>query len=120
MFWEEKFSIELGGQSRYSTLRSFVNAGGSPIGIWEAPTDPATVRAHAETLLQLKFWDIPSRPITPGAEENCWEIAVQDEKVVLSVGGDPNTLLKLSPVDVQLRRIANDLIASKNGAALDI
>ena len=119
-FWEEIISVELDGQTRYSTLRSFVNAGGSPIGSWESPTEPATVRKLAETLIQLKFWDLPSTPIAPGGEEITWELAVADKEFILFTSGDPNTTMKLSPLDVQLRRIANNLVASKNGAALNI
>jgi hypothetical protein len=120
LFWEEIISVEMDGQSRYSTLRSFVNAGGSPIGSWESPTDPGTVRELAKTLIQLKLWDFPSTPIAPGGEEIKWELAVEDMKVILFTRGDPNTTMKLSPLDVQLRRIANNLVASKNGAALNI
>jgi len=119
LLWEETISIELGGKSRYLTLRSFVDAGGWPIGIWEGPADEQTVLALAETLLRVKFWDIPSTSIPPGGEENRWECSVQDGEVFLSVGGDPDIMIKMSPVDVQLRRIANDLIASRSGAVFN-
>jgi len=119
LFWEETISIERGGKWRYSTLRSFVDAGGWPIGIWERPADEGTVRALADTLLQVKFWDIPSTSIAPGGEENRWECSVQDGEISLSAGGAPDILMKMSPVDMQLRSITNDLIASRSGAALN-
>jgi hypothetical protein len=119
LLWEEMISIELGGNSHYTTLRSFVNAGGQPIGSWIRPADEGTVRALAEALLQVKFWEIPSTPIAPGGEENRWECSVQDGEVILSVGGDPGIMMKLSPVEVLLRGIANELVASRSGAALN-
>ena len=119
LFWEETIFIELGGKVRYLTLRSFVDAGGWPIGIWEGPADEQTVRALAKTLLQVKFWDIPSSSVAPGGEETRWECSVRDGEISLSVGSAPGILMKMSPVDVQFRRIANDLIASHSGAALN-
>jgi hypothetical protein len=90
------------------------------MGHWEKPAAEQTIRSIAETLLQLKFSDIDSTPVAPGGEENKWELAVEDKEVILFTSGDPNTTMKLSALDVQLRRIANNLIASKNGAALNI
>jgi hypothetical protein len=117
--WEETVSIEFSGKSHHSTLRSFIDAGGQPIGIWEGPTAEAAVRALAETLLQVKFWDIPKKPIEPGGEVNRWECYVQNEEMFLSVDANPDIMIKMSPIDEQLRRIANDLIASRSGTALN-
>jgi len=120
LLWEEVISIELDGNMHYSTLRSFVDAGGSPIGFWAGASDPGTVQALAETLLQVKFRDIPSTPIMPGGEANSWEVMIQDEKIVITTGDDPDIMMELSPVDVLLRRTANQLVSSHNGAALKL
>lgn len=120
LLWEEIISIERGGKSRYSTLRSFVNAGGSSIGSWEGPADEKAIKAIASALLQANFLDIANSPIAPGGEEDRWEIAVQDGDAILASAGDPDVLMQLSELDVQLRRIANTLVASGSGSALNI
>ena len=120
LLWEEIISIELGGNSSYSTLRSFVNAGDMPIGLWEKPAAEQTIQSIAETLVQLKFCDIDSTPVAPGGEENKWELSVKDGDFVIATGGDPDIMMKLSELDVQLRRIANELVSSKSGCALNI
>lgn len=119
LLWEETISIELGGKAHYSSLRSFVDAAGWPIGIWETPANEQTVRALARTLLEVKFWDIPIPPVAPGGEENRWECSVGNGVISLSADDGPGILMKMAKVDLLFRRIANDLIASRSGAALN-
>jgi hypothetical protein len=118
LFWEETISIELGGKVGYSSVRSFVDAADWPIGVWEGPAEDHTIRALAQSLLQTKFWDIPSGATASGGEENRWECTLNDGKITLSVGSGSGVLMTMSPVDTQFRRIANDLIASRRGSAL--
>lgn len=76
------------------------------MGHWEKPAAEQTIRSIAETLLQLKLCDIDSTPVTPGGEENKWELSVKDGDIVIATGGDPDIMMKLSQLDVQLRHIA--------------
>jgi len=57
--------------------------------------------------------------VASGGEENRWECSVREGEICLSAGSGPGILMKMSPVDLQLRQIANDLIASRRGAALN-
>ena len=96
LLWEETISIELGGKAHYSSLRSFVDAAGWPIGIWETPANEQTVRALARTLLEVKFWDIPIPPVAPGGEENRWECSVGNGVISLSADDGPGILMKMA------------------------
>jgi len=116
--WSEETSIEHGGKQRYATIRGFVDAGGAPIGQWEATADRDAVQAVAAALVGAKVWELASAPVSPGAELNRWRVATDQGEHTITVPGNSTLLMKLSQVDVQFRRIANALIASRKGAAL--
>jgi len=116
--WEEKIFFKQDDVQKYSTTRSFVDAGGSPIGIWESPAAPRTALSLAQSLVAAKVWDLPSVNPQPGAEINGWYFSTREAKGNLIVSSNPAVLMKMSDVDMHLRRIANDLLDSKSGAAV--
>jgi len=118
ILWQEKISLALGGQAGYSTLRSFVDAGGVPIGVWDAPAEGAVVQAVATALLESKFWELGAEPMAPGAEVTTWSCATRDGDFALSANEGADLFMQMARVDLELRRSANSLVASGNGAAL--
>jgi len=118
LLWEERISIQQGHQQRYSTIRSFVDASGAPIGIWEAPAEAKTIQELAKALCETRIWELSSEPLISGGEINSWSYEISEEKATLSVPGGSPVLMAISDVDLQLRRIANALVASRSGAAL--
>ena len=119
MLWQETFTIELGGTFKYENIRSLVDAAGWPIGIREKPAAQETIRTLAQALIEVGILELQSVPVVPGGQVNSWDLCVQGEEFSLSIGDNSDILMKMIPVDEQLRDIANDLIASRSGSALN-
>jgi hypothetical protein len=116
--FNEVIRVEQGGNQFYSTIRSPVSAGGFPIGIWEAPAEQQSLKALAKRLYGCRIWEISDEPLVSGGEVHALRIEIDRHRVGIVIRGGSPILMKISPLDVELRRIANTLIASKNGRSL--
>ena len=118
-YWEEEITIEHNGRQRYLRVRSPVDEGGASIGLWESPADPRAVRAIANALYKTQIWNLSDAPVEPGEELITWRYVADDEEGTLSVPAGSPILSTLSNLDLQLRRLANLLVGTGNGAALE-
>ncbi len=117
--WEERILIRQGHHQSYSTIRSFVDAAGAPIGKWETQTDPRAVQSLARELLYARIWELTSPPTESGGEKNIWNYRFGEYDGALSIASaSDDMLLKMSDLDIQMRSIANSLVASKSGASV--
>jgi len=119
LLWEERISIRQGHHQSYSTIRSFVDAAGAPMGKWETQSDPRAVQSLARELLYARIWELTSPPTESGGEKNIWSYRIGEYDGALSIPStSDDMLLKISEVDIQMRSIANSLVASKSGASV--
>ena len=119
LLWEERILIRQGHHQSYSTIRSFVDAAGAPIGKWETQTDPRAVQPLARELLYARIWELTSPPTESGGERNIWSYRIGEYDGALSISSASDEMsLKISEVDIQMRSIANSLVASKSGASV--
>jgi hypothetical protein len=118
LLWEERISIRQGHHQSYSTLRNFVDAGGAPIGKWETQTDPRAVQSLARELLYARIWELTSPSTESGGEKNIWSYRIGEYDGALSIPSTSDMLLTMSDVDIQMRSVANTLVASKSGASV--
>lgn len=116
--WDERISIRQGHQQSYSTIRSFVDAAGAPIGRWETQADPRAVQSLARELLYSRLWELTSPPADSGGERNIWNYNIGDYEGTLSLMSTSEMLVTMSDVDIQMRNIANSLVALKSGASV--
>jgi hypothetical protein len=117
-FWEERVSIRAGQQQRYESIRSAVDAGGAPIGVWHAAADPAAVRSLAAALHAAQFWAVPAPRIEPGEECVEWLCEIDQRRLRLFAPESSPAGFKLADVDLLFQRIANTLVETGGGAAL--
>lgn len=119
LLWEERILIRQGHNQSYSTIRSFVDAAGAPIGKWETQTDPRAVQSLARELLHARIWELTSPPTESGGERNIWSYRIGEYDGALSISSTSDEmLLRMSDAEIQMCSVANSLVASKNGASV--
>jgi hypothetical protein len=116
--WEEQIVFEQSGTQKYNLTRSFVDAGGAPIGVWESPSEETRALPIIRSLVGARVWELPSDNPVPGADASIWRYSTRDAKGELTVSRNTSVLMRISDLDMQLRRIANDLVDSGSGAAV--
>ncbi|MEW6602221.1 MAG: hypothetical protein AB1499_14705, partial [Nitrospirota bacterium] len=72
----------------------------------------------ARALLYSRMWELPSPPGGSGGEQYNWYYWVGEYDGTLSVPSGSEMLITLSEVDLQMRNIANMLVAAKSGASV--
>lgn len=119
--WQETISFEQGRLRQFSRGRSPVDEGGAPIGAWAGPADERRAQALAAALVQVAFWECQSdAELLPGMEIVNWSCVTREGVWdVLAAAGSP-LFARLVPLDLELRRVANDLEAANRGASLRV
>lgn len=116
--WEEEIAIRHGRQQTFSRLRSLADEGGAPIGRWHGPADEALVQLLARTLLEVGILELVSEEVPPGAPLVRWRyLTVAGLGELVAPAASP-ALEVLEPLELELRRLANDLEEAHRGAEL--
>lgn len=120
--WHESIAFERNGWQRYMRTRSFADAGGAPIGQWQAPADDQYTAQLAAALCTVQAWNADPGPVefVPGMEVVNWTIITRDAVLDLIVPSGSPLLPRFMPVDLLLRRIANSLEEQASGSMLRV
>jgi len=119
VFWEETIAFERGGLQIFSRMRSAVDEGGAPIGTWSMAADDWRAQALAAALCQVGFWKHDSETdLMPGMDIVNWSCVTNEGTIDLMAAGSSALVPQLAPLDLELRRLANDLERSHQGASM--
>lgn len=116
--WEEAIAIRHGHQQTFCRLRSPADEGGVPIGRWHGPAEGALVQLLARTLLEVGLLELVSEEVPPGAPLLRWRYLTEAGLGELVAPAAAPTLEVLEPLELELRRLANDLEDTHRGAEL--
>jgi hypothetical protein len=121
VLWEETISFARGGVQSFTRLRSPADEGGASIGTWSSVADDRRVQALAAALTKVEFWAKKGEAdLLPGMEIVNWTCVTNDGTIdVVAPGSSPLTP-QLAPLDMELRRLANDLEKSGLGTCVRI
>lgn len=117
-WWEEKTSIGRGKNQRFQTLRSFVDEGGAPIGIWEDESVEEHISEIIKALITCKVWNVKSDEIAPGQECVIYTFVIGEGEYILVTSGDSMNRMVLAEVDMLFKRVSYNLLNSGKGAAV--
>ncbi len=118
-YWQEQIRIQHNAQQQYLRTRSVVDEGGVPIGVWQGPAEVKTIQSLAHGLGQALAVPLQASGIEPGEEVTTWRCAIDQETWQLSAASGSPLFETLGNVDLMFRRIANNLVGSRTGAALN-
>lgn len=116
--WEDVISLESGGEQRYLRVRSQADEGGAPIGRWAAPAPAARATALAAALREAAIWTLQSEAIAPGEEVITWRWVTEVGVGEVTVPAGSPVLTRLAPLDLEFRRVANELVQAHGGVEL--
>jgi len=121
VLWEETIAFERGGFQTFSRIRSPVDEGGAAIGTWSMPADDWQTQPLAAALCQVDFWNHKSEAdLMPGMNIVNWSCVTREGTLDLMAAGTSPLVQQLAPLDLELRRLANDLENSHQGASLRV
>lgn len=119
MLWRETIAFERGKLQTCRRRRSAVDAGGAPIGVWSCPAEEWRAQAIAKELVDGQFWTLESSAeLMPGQDLVHWSCLTAGGLFEIVVTSGSPLLRALAPLELELRRLANDLEASARGAAV--
>jgi hypothetical protein len=119
VLWQESIAFERGRLQSYRRLRSLVDEGGAPIGTWATVAEDWRVEPLARALCDVAFWDrVADAELEPGAAVVGWSCVTAAGVLELAVPAASATVRELAGLDLELRRVANAVEASRFGAGL--
>jgi len=121
IFWQESIAFARGLTQSYSRTRSGADEGGAPIGTWTTAAEEWRVQTLARVLSEVAIWSRESdRDLAPGMEIVNWTCVTDDGVFDLFVASSSPLLQAFMPVDLELRRLANFVEESRQGASLRV
>lgn len=119
LLWKEVIRFEQGQLQSFTRIRSFVDEGGIPIGTWTTPAEVWRFQLLAESLYGAAIWARTSdETLVPGAELVSWTCVTSGGVFGVTVAASSPLLTELAELDLDLRRLANDIESSRQGASL--
>ncbi len=116
--WDEMITLQAGGEQRFLRVRSSADEGGAPIGRWWSPAPAARAQSLAKALHDAAIWTLQSAPVAPGEELITWRWVTAAGVGRLSVTAGSPLLIQLTKLDLEFRRVANELVNGHLGAEL--
>lgn len=117
--WNEQISFERGGLQCFSRTRSPADEGGAVIGKWWMPADDWRATNFINALNQVHFTQLNGdSEIMPGMDIIDWSCVTPEGTLdLLAIGSSP-VVPQMIPIDMEFRRLANDLETARHGASL--
>lgn len=120
--WEERISYERGRRQSFTRVRSPADEGGAAIGSWSLPAEEPRLEGLLASIAQTKYLErVAEQPeLSPGMDLVAWVIATEDGLVEHLAPAGSELRSSFAPLDLELRRLASALEASRQGHALRV